>query len=297
MASHKKLRIAAAALVTVAVIVVVALWATVRAARQVRPFYQQAMAIKPEVLSRGRQELESRATALYSDVKKGGAWQAVFTDEQVNGWLATQLTAAGNNADAAAEPIDGVLTHIREPRIAISAGLVTLGFKTTQGGVETIVSVDASVFLTEQGDVAARLVKVQAGTLPLPVAIVADELAAACERMSLPVLWTENDGHPVAMVRVGDANSEKMRWFIDSLELMDGEVFIAGHTDLTPDFGQRTRSQRRGVEKFGAEPNLSTELQLEDYELRLSPNDSESMLEVARRDASRRGSDDPPGKN
>jgi hypothetical protein len=226
-------------------------------------------------------------------VKKGGAWQAVFTDEQVNGWLATQLEHAGNGANAAAEAVEEVSTHIREPRIAISPGLVTLGFKTTQGGVETVVSVDASVFLTEQGDVAVRLLKVQAGTLPLPTAIVADELAAACERMSLPMLWTENEGQPVAMVRVSDADSDKMQWFIDSLELTEGEVFVAGHTEVTADAARRTGLQRRRVKKVAADPNRPAEIPLQDYELRLSPMDSESMLEIVRRDASRRGSEDP----
>ena len=52
---------------------------------------RRRLKIEPEVLERGSRELESRATALYSDAKQIGRWQALFTSEQINGWLATQL--------------------------------------------------------------------------------------------------------------------------------------------------------------------------------------------------------------
>lgn len=261
----RKLRIAAVCLAASAAVAAVALWGAYQAAQQVRPFYQQAISLDRDVLERGRQELESRATALYSDARKPGTWQAVFTDEQVNGWLASQL------ADSTAVDAEQISTAVREPRIGISPGRLTLGFTTKQGGVDTVVSVDASVFLTEEGDVAVRLVKVQAGSLPLPVAIVADEIAAACERLSLPVLWSEHDGQPVAMVKVGNADAHGRRWFLDAIELTQGELYVAGHTDhATPDIVASTPGEVQGVE-------------LADYELRLSSPDAESMLEIARR--------------
>ena len=88
------------------------------AARQVRPFYKQALQIEPEVLERGSRELESRATALYSDARQHGQWQALFTAEQINGWLATQL----------AQNQDGELPkNFRDPRVAIAHDVLTLG--------------------------------------------------------------------------------------------------------------------------------------------------------------------------
>src|SRR4029078_8543710 len=92
-----KLRIVAVGMLTVTTLLVARLGSAYYAARQVRPFYEEALQIKPEVLERGTQELESRATALYSDVKQVGHWQALFTVEQINGWLATQLAADKGN--------------------------------------------------------------------------------------------------------------------------------------------------------------------------------------------------------
>ena len=71
------------------------------------------------MLERGSRELESRATALYSDARQVGQWQALFTAEQINGWLATQLVQNASGELPA---------NIRDPRIAIASDVLTLGF-------------------------------------------------------------------------------------------------------------------------------------------------------------------------
>jgi hypothetical protein len=249
----RKLRIAAVGSLVLAAVLLAALSGAYFAARQVRPFYEHALRVEPAALEQGSRELESRATVLYSDARQPGQWQALFTAEQINGWLATQMTE-----DRASElPAD-----IRDPRIAITPNLVTLGFRTLSGGIETVVSVDAAVLLTTDGTVAIRLVSVKAGALPLPVMQVADELAAACQELSLPVRWTQEAGQPVAVVELHrEASTDKRQFFIDSIELGDSEVYVAGHTEL----------------KDGSEIELS------DYELRLTPSDPTSALEMARR--------------
>ena len=205
-------------------LLLVALGGAYFAARQVRPFYEQALHIEPAVLEEGSRELESRATALYSDARQAGQWQALFTAEQINGWLATQL--AENHAGELPD-------DIRDPRVAISPNLLTLGFRTSPGGIETVVSVDADVFLTEDGAVAIRLMSVRAGALPLPVMQVADELAAVCRELSLPVRWTQEGGQPVAVVELhGDPSTDKRQFHVDAIELGEGQVYVAGHTEL-----------------------------------------------------------------
>ncbi len=219
----RKYRIAAACGLAVLCLIAVGLWGVYRAALQVRPFYQQALQLQPEVLARGSRELESQASALYSDARNAGAWQALFTDEQINGWLATQLV----------EDRAGKLPNsVREPRVAIGPDTLTLGFTTSQGGVEMVVSVDAAVFLTEEGEVAIHFKDVRAGALPLPVLQVADEIAAACHNLKLPVRWTQHDGEPIALVDIGnDQSSSKRRFILDAIQLKQGQLFVAGHTE------------------------------------------------------------------
>ena len=152
---------------------------------------------------------------------------------------------------------------VRDPRVAIAPNQLTLGFRTSPGGIETVASVDAAVFLTEDGAVAVRLMSVRAGALPLPVMHVADELATACRELSLPVRWTQENGQPVAMIELhSDPSTDKRQFHIDAIDLGEGQVYVAGHTDV------------RGTDN---------KVELSDYELRLTPGDSASPLEIARR--------------
>lgn len=265
----RKLRVAAVCALVAVALAAAAVWAAYSAARQVQPFYAQAMKLEPEALERGRQELESRATALYSDVHNTSTWQALFTDEQINGWLAAELTQRSEFRS------DDVAHSFREPRIAISPGVLTLGFTTTRGGVDTVVSADASVFLTEGGDIGVRLENVRAGTLPLPAAMVADEIARACRQLPFPVLWTGQDGAPAAIIKLGqDESADGARFTIDSIELTDGELYVAGHTEFA-----NLRRTRLGRDRADAAPQID----LNEFELHLAPESSDAALEVARR--------------
>jgi hypothetical protein len=251
------------------VVLVAVLSSAYYAARQVRPFYKQALQIEPALLERGSRELESRASALYSDAKQQGRWQALFTAEQINCWLASQL----------AQNKDGLLPKdFRDPRVAIARDLLTLGFRTKYGGVETVVSADASVFLTEEGSVAVRMKAVRAGALPLPVTQLAEQLAAACEKRSLPVRWTRQEGQPVALVELHSGKSlDKRQFHIDAIELGDGELYVAGHTELG------TARATSSPKPSGAGQRVGKSIALDDYELRLTPRDKGGALEIARR--------------
>jgi len=268
----RKYRIVAIGSVALVALIAAVLGGAYYAAQQVRPFYKQALAIEPEVLERGSRELESRATALYSDARQQGQWHALFTAEQINGWLATQLAANQDHE---------LPTNIRDPRVAITKDALTLGFRTNSGGVDTVVTVDASVFLTAEGAVAIRLMSVRAGALPLPVMRLADQIADACSKLSLPVRWTQQAGEPVALVEMhSDPESDKPQFHIDSIELGESELFVAGHTELASTGGKR-KSQTAG----GKSGSAGDEFALDDYELRLTPRHKNGALQLARRGA------------
>ena len=149
------------------------------AARRCGLLDEQALRIEPEVLQRGSRELESRATALDSDAQQRGEWQALFTTEQINGWLATQLSE---------EEQSTLPTNIRDPRVAIADDMLTLGFR-TKSGVSIRLSRSMRLFSSRNS---ARLEFASSRFGParcrcpylLPLA---DELANACKELRLPV--------------------------------------------------------------------------------------------------------------
>jgi hypothetical protein len=271
----RRLRIAAFCMVGAALGLLVILGGAYRAAQHVRPFYEQALKTEHEVLQRGSRELESRATALFSDARQAGQWQAVFTADQINGWLALQLDEFREGSE--------LPDRIRDPRVAIAPELLTLGFRTSSGGVETVVSVDAGVVLTEKGAVAIRLMSVRAGALPLPVMQLADEIAAACRELSLPVRWTQQAGKPVAIVELhSDESTGKREFHIDEIKLGEGELYVSGHTDVA---GASEVASRKAARSPDGE---CTQIALDEFELRLTPHNDSSALEVARRPKERR---------
>jgi hypothetical protein len=215
-----RLRFAAIALAATMAMVVPLLSGAYLATQRVQPFYAAAVRLEPQVLERGSREMESRATALYSDAQRTGQWQATFTADQINGWLMRQQA-------------DGQLPNgFAEPRMAFSDDCISLGFRSRRAGVETVVSAEATVQLTEAGEVAVRLMAVRAGALPLPATQMASELATACQELRLPVRWTHVNGEPVALVDVSSNGvSHGRRVQLDAIKLGDGELYVTGHTE------------------------------------------------------------------
>lgn len=272
----RKLRWALISLAALAALGVGILWAAYFAARQVRPFYHEALAIDAASLEAGSRELETRASALYSDTRQVGKWHAQFTDEQINGWLATQLRSRAES--------DGKLTsNVGEPRIALRPGMLSLGFRTIQGGIDTVISVDAAVSLTAEGAVAIQLKSVRAGALPLPVMQVADEISAACQQLNLPVRWTHSEGQPIAIIEIAnDVASRKRMLYLDAIELHDGELYVAGRTEAS-----RSNLELSEEDELNAmpEPQQGTgearaSISLAGYELRLAPAGKAATLEI-----------------
>lgn len=265
----RKVRVAVYCAVGAAGLLVIVLGGLFFAVGRVLPFYQQALAVEPEVLQRASREFESQATALYSDARQAGEWQALFTADQINGWLAFKLEEFRGDERA---------DRIRDPRVAITPEFATLGFRTTSGGVETVVSVDAAPMVTEEGSIAIRLQAVRAGALPLPVMQLADELADACQSLRLPVRWIQQEGQPVAMVAIDrDASNDKRHYFVDMIKLGDGELFVSGHTELTE------RSVPLVGDSFEESADFGQDVTLDVFDPRPRPPDERSASDVAHR--------------
>ena len=61
------------------------------AAQHEPAFYREAIEIDPAVAEKQSDLMLQQATALASAVKKEDHWEALFTAEQINGWLAVDM--------------------------------------------------------------------------------------------------------------------------------------------------------------------------------------------------------------
>jgi hypothetical protein len=193
-----------------------------RALVYVPDWYQEALAATGDEAEAG-DVMEQKLLALTSDLKKEEQWEAIFSDDQINGWLATQLI----------EKFPQWLPQGAEnPRVFIGNDHVLVGCQYTRGGVTTVLNTSAEVYLTEEPNVmAVRIDAPKAGALPLPIKGLLEELSATARERGLQLRWAEEDGDPVALITLPDRQKDtKGRLRVETIDVRDGEVFLSGQT-------------------------------------------------------------------
>jgi hypothetical protein len=190
------------------------------AARYEPAFYQEAMEIDPAVLHEGSDRLLQQATALASAVKKERHWEALFTAEQINGWLAVDMV---KNHPHALPP------NLSDPRVAIDSRTVTIACRYSHAGIETVLSLTVEPHVPDPNVIALRIVTARAGLLPVPLGGVLDRLAQAARDMQLHLQWRSTGGDPVALLSLSPGDDDRPVQ-IETLRLGDGEIYVAGTT-------------------------------------------------------------------
>ncbi len=234
---RKKLRRVLVGSLGVTICVALVLLAIDRTMQQVPPFYAEALAVDATTLEQASDEMGSRATALVSDAREAGQWNAVFTADQINGWLAVDLIRlhAGDLPEG-----------ISDLRIAVHPDRITVGFRVERDGSSIVYSVEVDMYVSEPNVIACRLRRARAGRLPLPIGKVIDTVTKAARRVDLPLRWAQTGGDPVALVTLFPDREDKLGTTLRTLELLDGEIYVAGTTDpaeKTPAPGVETSEQ------------------------------------------------------
>lgn len=186
-------------------------------------FYREALAVDHELQVAASDEMLHQATALYNDVQKVGDWEAVFTTEQINGWMAVDMQE--NHPDLLPK-------YVFEPRVFIDEEGLKLGCKYESQRISTIFSLNMDMYLAEENVVALRIRNAKAGALPLPLDKVLDGVAEGAQRLKLRIEWRQIDNDPVAMITIAPPKSaEDMKVTVKQLVLREGEIYVAGTTN------------------------------------------------------------------
>jgi hypothetical protein len=195
-----------------------------RATKHEPQFYRQALEVDRTKHAVAGDQLEKNVLDLHNEVRRAGRWEAVFTQSQVNGWLAVDLPEKFGKS---------VPKTISDPRVRIDERAIHIAARYDDGKVESVVSLVLSAHLTnEPNEIAVRIEKARAGLLPLPLKKFLDKIRASAKSAELDLRWAQADGDPVAIVRLPEEHPEYGGRIvrIDTLELRDGEVYVAGKT-------------------------------------------------------------------
>lgn len=190
------------------------------AAHIVPPFYAQAVAVPIDTQQEASERLLENAAALVSDVNKQGKWQAIFTSEQINGWLATEME----------KTFPGLLPdYVADPRVTVGADGVWFGCRYLKENVETIVSLKVEPSMSEPNVLKVRLSRARAGAFPLPLGGILQGVARAAADAKVQLSWLQSRGDPVAIIRL-HAGDDRSHYRLEKLQLSENEVLVAGYT-------------------------------------------------------------------
>ncbi len=202
-----------------------------RGTQKVPEFYQEAMAnqLTPQKQKEIGRQLERKAAELHNQARREGRWEATFTDEQVNAWLAVDLP----------EKLPGTVpAGLSDPRVKISPDLIQTACKYETGRFSTVVSLETDVYLTDKpNQIAVRIRHVRAGSVPLPFRGLLDQVADSARRNNVDLRWSQQDGDPVALIQIPIRQQQNppRELRIESLEVREGEIYLSGRTEIVRD--------------------------------------------------------------
>jgi hypothetical protein len=219
-AMSRKVRLCLAILSGLSIFGALVLLGLYLAARHEPTFYQAALEIEPAVLEKASDRMLQQATALASAVKKEKHWEALFTAEQINGWLAVDLV---KNHPTALPPM------LRDPRVAIDAKTIAVACRFEHEGGESVLSLTVEPSVPEPNVIALRILSAKVGLLPVPLGRVLDRLSQAARDMDFRLEWRRSGSDPVALLSFPSGEDDHpVR--IEALRLGEGEIYVAGST-------------------------------------------------------------------
>jgi len=198
-------------------------WFAVRQALRHEPkFYRQALTQSPADQRVAGVELEREVLDLHNQVRHEGRWQARFTEQQLNGWLAVDLP----NKFPKLLP-----KQASDPRMALRDGEALFACRHQSKEIDGVVSIAMRVSLTEQtNELAIRVSRVRMGALPVPLSKFLDQISSAARREGLRLRWAEQSGDPVALIRLAPRHPEfpDRQIEVDQVQIEGGALTLSG---------------------------------------------------------------------
>ena len=170
------------------------------------------------------------ATRLRNVIANDPRWEAIFTDDEVNAWLAVDL---------AAHFADLIPEGVHDPRLKFEADRVVLAFKLDNGPVSSVVWAVVRVGVPIENQVALTIEKIRVGALPVPSGQLLDRLAEHARDHGMAVTWDKTGPEPVATIRYA-ASKSRPDVVLEALDIAQGRVRLSGRSKVD-EVGQAAR--------------------------------------------------------
>jgi hypothetical protein len=163
----------------------------------------------------------AQSLQLRNDICNEPTWEAVFSDDEVNAWLAEDLIT---------HFADQLPPEVNEPRLLFELDRITLAFQLHQRGIHSVITVVARPRVPEGNTVELTLEKIRAGILPVPADGFLDRIIDYARCHGVDAEWSRKDGYPVVVIRyTPNLDREDVR--LEELHIGNGQIRLAGRSD------------------------------------------------------------------
>jgi hypothetical protein len=184
-------------------------------------FYRAMVTVPREQQEAKAKRFVAQSLQLRNDIHNEPTWEAVFSDQEVNAWLAGDLVT---------HFADQLPPEVHEPRVMFELDRVTLAFELDQGPVRSVIWVVARPDVPEPNVLELTLEKLRAGVLPVPAEKVLERITQHANRQGLNVSWKREGDQPVAVIRYSP-HSGRDDVKLEHLQVRKGEIRLAGRSD------------------------------------------------------------------
>lgn len=203
-------------------------WYVYQSAQIVPEYYQTLLEQPIEQLDAAGDAFESQVLELQNKVIETGDWQADFTQDQINGWLASDMPQKFPNS---------IPANVTQPRVSLDNNELKLVFRFESKRFSGIVEVSGDAYCTETlNQIAIRINFIKSGLISLPIEPWTERISTTMQKNNFPISWTEIDGDTIALISLPQKMSEQsdQKRIIESIEILDGQISLKGIT-LNPE--------------------------------------------------------------
>lgn len=177
--------------------------------------------LPPEQRHRQAKRFVSHSIQLRNDIENEPTWEAEFSADEVNSWLAEDLITSF---------ADQLPPEVHEPRVAFEDNTTTVAFELDRGPLRSVISVVCRAHVPEDNVLALTIVRIQAGIIPLPAEEWMDRIASNARKHGLDFEWGRDGSHPVAFFRY-TTDPARTDVVLERVEVLPGKLRMAGRSN------------------------------------------------------------------
>jgi hypothetical protein len=184
-------------------------------------FYRMLVDQAPEARREKARHFVAQSLQLRNDIMNEPRWEAAFTDQQVNAWLAEDLVT---------HFADQIPPGVKDPRVMFETDRVILAFEMDERPWHSVITVMARVRVPSENVLALTLEKIQAGMLPIPADRLLEKITQHARDRGLDVRWEREGELPVAMIHY-TPHIRRRDIVLEQMEVLNGRIRLSGRSD------------------------------------------------------------------